>query len=270
MKFAPYCFKPICALVLQALSFGALAQESAEPAAGPQTAASVPVSVTVTLASQYVSRGIRQTWGRPALQVGVDYVDPSGWSVGSWASNVSDRFIENASVEWDLYGGYSGVAGPVGYSVMAYYYKYPGAVISSTGTKFNYGELSVGVTYKAFYAKYNYTVTRDFFGIRDARGTGYLDVGMNHDLGAGYTLNLHAGDGRVAGAGNDYWDWRDVKLGVTKVLEGGWAIAGAYTRANGATDAYDAYTTGVPDGAGIMHFSNPAKGTFVLSVVKSF
>ena len=271
MKFALFRLLPALSLTMMAIP--AVHADDAPPApaaASAPAAAALPITTTVTVASQYVSRGIRQTWGRPALQVGVDYVGPSGWSAGTWASTISDRFVEGGSVEWDLYGGYSGTAGPVGYSLIAYYYLYPGAAISATNTKFNYGELSLGVTWKSFYAKYNRTMTRDFFGIVNARGTGYLDVGMNHDLGGGYVLNLHAGDGRVAGAGNDYWDWRDIKAGVTRSFDGGWSVAAAYTRAWGATDAYDRYTTGVPRADGRLAVSDPAKGTFALSVAKSF
>ena len=68
---------------------------------------------TVTLTSQYVSRGMRQTWGRPALQAGLDVAHASGWSFGTWASTVSDRFIEGGRLEWDLYGGYTGTLGPL-------------------------------------------------------------------------------------------------------------------------------------------------------------
>lgn len=266
MTLLPRRLVPALALLLSAASPAVHADEL-PPGGAP---AAIPLTATVTLASQYVSRGIRQTWGRPALQAGVDYAHPSGWSAGTWVSNVSDRFVENGTVEWDLYGGYTGAAGDVGYSVMAFYYRYPGAVIEASNTKFNYAELSAGLTFNAFYAKYNYTVTRDFFGIRDARGSGYLDLGVNQPLGSGYTLNLHAGDGRVAGAGNDYWNWRDVKAGVTKSLDGGWSVSGAWTRAWGATDAYDGYTTGVPDASGKVALSNPSKGTFVLAVAKAF
>lgn len=223
-----------------------------------------------SIASQYVSRGFRQTWGRPAAQAGIDIAHSSGWSAGSWVSNVSGRYIENGKLEWDLYGGYSTSLGPVGVSLMALYYKYPGAVIGATGTRFDYGELSAGVTYKVLYLKYNTTVTRDFFGITNARGTGYVDAGANLALGAATTLNLHAGQGRVAGAGNDVWNWRDVKVGVTRSLPAGWSVAGAWTRAYGATHAYDRYSTGVPDAAGHIAYSNPAKGTLVLTLARSF
>ncbi|NQW80829.1 MAG: choline dehydrogenase [Polaromonas sp.] len=231
------------------------------------------LTANVTLTSQYVSRGFRQTWGEPALQGGVDYVNSNGFFVGTWMSNVSHRYIENGSIEWDLYGGYAGNSGPLGYSGTLFYYKYPGAVISATNTKYDYGELGLGLTYKFMYAKYNYTYTKDFFGITDARGTGYLDLGSNIDLGSGYLLNLHYGVGRVAstgGADNSIWNWKDAKIGISKALQGGWTIAGAYTQATGATNVYDRFTTGALNSAGAPEVSNPTAGTLLLSLSKKF
>ncbi|MEN3276710.1 MAG: hypothetical protein V7631_2500 [Massilia sp.] len=238
--------------------------------APPDSAAGWTPSANAGAVSQYVSRGFRQTWGRPALHAGLDLTHPNGWSAGSWVSNVSDRYIENGKLEWDLYGGYGSALGRGGYSLTALLYRYPGALAQSTGTKYDYAELSAGLTYRSLYAQYNYTLTRDVFGIAGARGTTYLDGGANLPLGNGCTLNLHAGEGRVAGAGNDYWNWRDIKLGVTRTLVGGWSAAGSYTRAFGATHAYDRYTTGVPDGAGRLAYLNPAKGTFVLALSRTF
>ncbi|MCS0580168.1 TorF family putative porin [Massilia pinisoli] len=229
-----------------------------------------PLSATVSVSSQYISRGIRQTWGRPAAMAAVDYAHPSGWSAGTSVINVDDRFIEKGSVEWDLYGGYSGNAGPIGWSAMVYWYKYPGARISATDTSFDYGELSGGISWKSLYARYNYTFSRDFFGIQNARGTGYLDVGADQPLTKSLTLNLHAGDGRVAGSGNGIWDWRDVKAGLTHKLEDGWTVAVNYTRALGATGVYDRYTTGVPRSDGHLAVSNVARRAIVLSLTRKF
>jgi uncharacterized protein (TIGR02001 family) len=258
-RLLPFACLAVCALP------HAHADQPAAEAAGAWN-----LSGNATVASQYVSRGLRQTWGKPAVQFGVDLNHASGWSAGSWVSNVSDRLVENGRLEWDLYGGYGASLGPLGYSLTALYYKYPGALVGATGTRYDYGELSAGLSYKSLYAKYNYTVTRDFFGIANARGTGYLDGGANIALGHGTTLNLHAGEGRVAGAGNDYWNWRDVKVGLTRSLPSGWSVAAAWTRAYGATHAYDSYTTGVPNGAGHISYSNPAKGSLVLSLTRHF
>ncbi|MFD2272512.1 TorF family putative porin [Undibacterium arcticum] len=94
-------------------------------------------------------------------------------------------------------------------------------------------------------------------------------MGVNYDMGSGYTLNLHAGDGRVAGTGNNIWNWKDIKVGVSKTFEGGWTAAGAYTKAKGATNVYDSYTTGALNSAGVAESSNPATGTLVLSINKA-
>lgn len=256
-----------------ALLLGAAGLLAAVPACAAEQAAAAPtasLSANATIASQYVSRGFRQSWGKPALQAGIDYSHPDGWSVGSWASTVSDRYLQDASVEWDLYGGYSSAVGELGYSLLAYYYQYPGAIYRASGVKYDYGEVLLGLSYKMLYAKYYRTVTRDFFGITGARGTGYLDLGANIALDQAWSLNLHAGNGRVAGTGNDIWNWRDARLGLARAFDGGWSASLAWTRAWGATDAYDHYTLGVPDGAGRIAVSNPAAGTVVLALSKTF
>ena len=59
------------------------------------------------------------------------------------------------------------------------------------------------------------------------------------------TLNLHAGDGRVAGAGNGDMDWHDLKAGLSRRFDGGWALSGTYSRAfgAGAGEAFDRYAS---------------------------
>jgi uncharacterized protein (TIGR02001 family) len=239
-----------------------------DTSSAPESAS--PLSGSVTVASQYVSRGVRQSWGRPAVQAGVDYTSPRGWSAGAWTSTIDDRFVENGSLELDLYAGYAGSAGPLGYNATLTWYRYPGARVSATNTSYDYGELQGGLSWKSLYARYNYTFTRDFFGITGARGTGYLDVGANHELGHELTLQLHAGDGRVAGAGNGMWDWRDVRGGLSKKLEGGWVAAVNYTRAYGASGAYDRYTTGVARADGRPAYANVARRAVVLSLTRTF
>lgn len=227
-----------------------------------------PLSANLTVASQYVSRGFRQTWGKPALQGGVDYAGGSGFSAGTWLSTVSDRYIEDGKVEWDVYGNYGASVGDVGYSIGYYHYFYPGAEYQASHTTYDYGEVALGLTYKAAYLKYNYTVTPQFFGIENARGTGYLDLGANLDLGQGWSLNLHYGQGRVAN--NSMWNWRDYKAGISKLLAPGWTLSAAYTRAHGKTNAYDNYTLGIPNASGVIETSNPATGTLVLALTRTF
>lgn len=244
------------------------AQNVIDAGAPAAASAAAPLTANLTLSSQYISRGFRQTWGKPALQGGFDYADPSGFSAGTWLSTVSNRYIEDGTLEWDIYGNYNGSVGELGYSGGLYVYKYPGAEYRATHTTYDYAELALGLSYQVAYIKYFYTVSKEFFGITNARGTGYLDVGANPDLGGGYTLNLHYGQGRVAN--NSMWSWRDYKLGVTRQLAPGWAVSAAYTRAHGKTNAYDAYTLGIPNSAGKIDVSNPAAGTLVLALTRTF
>jgi uncharacterized protein (TIGR02001 family) len=248
----------------------AVAPAHAADTASQESTAVSPFSATVTLASQYVSRGIRQTWGRPAVQGGIDYSSPAGWNAGAWTSTIDGRFVEDGAAELDLYAGYGGSVGALGYNATVTWYKYPGARVSATNTSYDYGELQGGLSWRSLYAKYNYTFTRAFFGILDARGTGYLDVGANHELGHALTLQLHAGDGRVAGSGNGIWDWRDLRAGLSKKLDGGWVAALNVTRAYGANSAYGRYTTGAARADGRPAFSNVARRALVLTLTRTF
>lgn len=255
-----------CALsgvLLSSLPLVAQAQNVTDSVATP-----APLTGNLTLTSQYISRGFRQTWGKPALQGGLDYADPSGFSAGTWLSTVSNRYIEDGTLEWDIYGNYGASLGPLGYSAGLYVYKYPGAEYRAAHLTYDYVEVALGLSYQVAYLKYNYTVSKEFFGIANARGTGYLDVGANPDLGDGYTLNLHYGQGRVAN--NSLWSWRDYKIGVSKLLAAGWTLSGAYTRAHGKTNVYDTYTLGIPNSAGHIDVSNPAAGTLVLALTRTF
>jgi len=61
---------------------------------------------SVTLASDYVFRGISQTDQDPAVQGSFDYKHPLGVYLGVWASNV-DENVSKGNIEIDYYGGYT-------------------------------------------------------------------------------------------------------------------------------------------------------------------
>jgi uncharacterized protein (TIGR02001 family) len=229
--------------------------------AGP---AQATFSSNFTLASQYVSRGVQQSWGRPALQGGLDWTTASGWFAGTWSSSVDRRFADKAHTEIDFYGGYAHALQGGSLSAALYYYRYPGAAA------LNYGELSLAANWGVLYGKVNLSYTPDFFGIPDARGTSYVDLGANPGIGDGWTLNLHAGSGRVAGRGNGLWDWRDVKLGLAKDLGGGWSTALAWTRAWNSSGVYAHYVSASAGADGRPLTSNTSAGTLVLSVTRTF
>jgi uncharacterized protein (TIGR02001 family) len=248
------------------------------PTAPAPAAATSPFTANVTLASQYVSRGFRQTWGKPAIQGGFDYTNPNGLFAGTWLSNVSSKFIEGGTVEWDLYGGYSGSLGALSYTGTVYYYVYPGARMAASATNYNYGEFVAALTYKWFTAKYWLTYTPNYFGYdsqslgigkdRGSRGSGYLDLNSNIDLTHGFSLLLHYGWQRVQNF--SAYNWQDGKIAVSKAFDGGWTLTGAVTKAWGATNVYDRYTTGALDSSGNIAVSNPTKTTFFATLTKVF
>lgn len=250
---------------------------SAQPTA-PAAPAASPFTANVTLASQYVSRGFRQTWGKPAIQGGFDYTHSSGLFAGTWLSSVSSKFIEGGSVEWDLYGGYGGALGDLSYTGTLYYYVYPGARMSASNTSYNYGEFVAALTYKWFTAKYWLTYTPNYFGYdsqslgigsgKGSRGSGYLDLNTNVDLTHGFSLLLHYGWQRVQNF--SAYNWQDAKVAVSKTFDGGWTLTGAVTKGWGATNAYDHYTTGAPDSSGNIAVSNPLQTTFFATLTKVF
>ena len=77
----------IVASVIALVSLPAFAEDAPKPPEPPK--APYTLSANVFLVSDYLFRGITQTWGKPAIQGGFDFVHDSGIYLGTWASNVS-------------------------------------------------------------------------------------------------------------------------------------------------------------------------------------
>ncbi|NRR31100.1 hypothetical protein HSX11_13010 [Oxalobacteraceae bacterium] len=158
------------ALALLVLAQGVRAEDA--PAAAPSWTGHVDVL------SRYILRGITTTYGpgaalgnagadapesdRPVLQWGTDWSHPSGFYAGYFGSMVNysyqrlaqsyaDRgitdFQSHKSIENDLYGGYTGKLGELGYNAgMTGYVYLNGGHSSALETKLSlsYGEFTVG------------------------------------------------------------------------------------------------------------------------------
>ncbi|QGZ39717.1 uncharacterized protein (TIGR02001 family) [Pseudoduganella flava] len=207
-------------------------------AASAQAQDAVPgseVTFNAAAVSDYRYRGISQTRLRPALQGGVDWVDhDGGWYAGAWASTI--RWTKDAggdgSVEIDLYAGKRGaLGGGVTYDVGVLGYVYPSnGLHPDADTLELYGQLAYGPAT----LKYS-DATTNLFGFADSRHSGYLDASLNHEIAAGWTVNLHAGRQQVRHhAAADYTDW---KAGVTKDL-GAATVSLAYVGTNADKAAY--------------------------------
>ena len=265
------------------------ADAAAPAAAAPAVAEAAPVSpwsFNVTLASQYVTRGFSNSKGEPVIQGGVDYVHPSGFNVGFWMSTLSDKFVQGSWAETDYYAGYTKAFGDLNVGAQIYYYIYPNGKFvfdgSVKGQSYNYGEFVPTLNYKWFTAKYWYTYTRDYFGVNDAtmfttgrghsRGSGYLDLNTNFDLGHGYALQAHYGHQKVENY--ERINWSDGKIGITKSFDGGWTAGVAASKVWSRTtdNIYGAGYTfdwAKYNATGKDQF-NPITDTVIFSVTKVF
>ena len=186
--------------------------------AGAAHAGDGPFTANVGLVSDYAYRGSSQTDERPALQGGFDYAHDSGLYAGVWGLNVSWLSDSNPNVhnslELDIYGGYKGTIGAIGYDVGLLQYYYPGSYpkgFNSPDTLEGY----IGLSWEFLSFKYSYAFT-DLFGYDRSDGSQYYDLGAAVDVGGGFTLAAHVGYSDIKGQ-DDYTDW---KLGVTKEFGG--------------------------------------------------
>jgi uncharacterized protein (TIGR02001 family) len=191
------------------------------------------LSYNAALVSDYRYRGLSQTRLDPALQGGADYVHASsGLYAGAWLSTIkwTRDLGGDGHVELDVYGGKRGqFSESVTYDVGGLYYWYPSNVLAPSANTFElYGRLGFGPAY----VKYSHSTT-NLFGTADSRGSGYLDLGADLDIGSGFILNLHAGHQKVAH--NSQYSYADFKVGVTKDV-GVATLSVAWIKAN--TDSY--------------------------------
>lgn len=111
--------------VLAALLAGAPAMAEDAP---PQGFLPGTFTGNIALTSDYVFRGLSQSWNNPAVQGGVDWDTGAGFHFGLWGSSVNFKDVTAGTMETDLYGGYAGKLGTrLSYDVGFIYYWYPGA-----------------------------------------------------------------------------------------------------------------------------------------------
>jgi uncharacterized protein (TIGR02001 family) len=188
-----------------------------------------PFSFNVGAISDYRYRGISQTRLKPALQGGIDYANPNGFYLGTWASTikwVKDAYGD-AALEIDLYGGYKGeIAKDVTYDVGVLQYVYASAktklwdaAYKDPNTTEIYGAVTYGpVTTKLSYALTNLFGNYDFAGKRDSKGSLYLDISASFDVGGGLTLAPHVGYQKVVNITNA--SYTDYSLTLSKDFSG--------------------------------------------------
>ncbi|MCL7750512.1 TorF family putative porin [Guyparkeria hydrothermalis] len=149
--------------------------------------AAAEVSANVGVVSNYFFRGVTQTDDGAAVQGGLDYAHDSGFYAGTWASTVD--FGDGTSYELDLYAGYGGSIGDLGYDVGYIYYAYP------DGDDLDFGEIYGSLSYSYLTAGLAYTVNSQATG-ESAFDTGdlYYYAGVDVPFGeSGYSGSLYYG-----------------------------------------------------------------------------
>jgi uncharacterized protein (TIGR02001 family) len=132
------------------------------------------LTANAAASNNYIWRGLTQSVNEAAVSGGIDYTMDNGFYVGTWASNVSYGAGDNFSYEHDIYGGYAGEAGGIGYDVGYLYYNYDDAA------NFDFGEIYASVTLSAL------TLGMNVLSNTEA------DEGTNQDFGFGKASYLYA------------------------------------------------------------------------------
>lgn len=164
-----------------------------------------PITGNVAITSDYMFRGLTQTWGRPAIQGGADYTATNGFAAGFWASSISQRSFPGGAMELDLYASYGRAFGnDWSWRVGLYGYVYPGGNLDQADPSlpprsFDTLEANAALGWKWLTLKYNRALT-DYFGADieegyrgDSSGTSYLQLDATLPLDSAWSLALHAG-----------------------------------------------------------------------------
>ncbi len=257
----------------------AAAAATAAPPAPPYT-----LTTNVNLVTDYYFRGITQTWHKPAIQGGADYVHSSGWYAGIWGSNVTNNTYPGGSaLEFDYYGGYNGkITDDFGWTAGVHGYAYPGADFNknsgATGAtpsvKYDTFEWNAGLSYQWASVKYSRQLT-NWFGAdkgtgfkSDSKGSSYLEGNIAYEFMPTWTLNLHAAHTDVkAKFGTLDPSYNDYLLGVTKGFEGGWSAQAAYAKSSYKANAFWKPTASL---ANATSLSDPGEGRLILTVGRTF
>jgi uncharacterized protein (TIGR02001 family) len=218
----------------------------------------------IALVSDYMFRGLTQSWGTPAIQGGGDLAMENGFAAGFWASSVSDKSYPGASLELDVYANYGlSISDDWSWRVGLYSYLYPKGNLDEAGLaarSFNTVEANAALSWKWLTVKYSRALT-DYFGIDveqgyrdDSRGTGYLELNAAIPFNEQWSLALHAGRTDVTtrlatplANGTTNADYTDVGATLKYQFNPHWSASLGATRAD--NDAFYGHTASFTNAA---------------------
>lgn len=173
-------------------------------------------SANAAITTDYVSRGISQSDGHPAIQGGLDWAHPdTGLYAGMWGSSVD---LGKASAEVDLYGGITRTVDKLTWDLGALYYYYPGVNHSA---HYDSVELAaaIGYDFGVLLANFSLNYSPDYF--LSSGEAWYPAVNINVPLP--HDFSVDAGYGRQWFDENDtvgIADYNTWLLGVNYNIEG--------------------------------------------------
>jgi uncharacterized protein (TIGR02001 family) len=158
-------------------------------------AADGPLSASVGATTDYVFRGVSQTYDSGALQLGANYQSPQGWFAGAWTSNVDPYPFGATAIELDLYGGVRRPLGDEFNATVTYtHYQY---VDDARPYRYNYDEIALSASYlDELVATVSYqpdsTIYSDL-GFANRRPSLAYELALRYPLPAGFALTAGAG-----------------------------------------------------------------------------
>ena len=177
-------------------------------ACAPVARADGPWNASFGVTSNYILRGVSQTYGGAAVQLGGGYQSSLGWFAGAWGSNADPYPSGVSSKELDLYAGYTRALGDDLTARVAY--THYGYLSDPRPTRYDYNEFALTATYidrlaltfsyspdSTEYSRLGFARHKPTFGL-EANGRWPLTRRIALTGGAGY-YDLH----RLFGVG--YW-----------------------------------------------------------------
>lgn len=218
------------------------------------------LSSNISIASDYVSRGLSLNWNQPSLQGSAEVAHRTGAYLGAYISQLTDHYYANGSVEVDLYAGLRQPLNDLfSYDIGLGAYFYPGANFRDAAPAGSYPdkrydtvEAIFGISYRWLNLKYSRCLT-DYYGYDDrtvplsiwnsgvsggvepgqsTKGSDYYEANASFDLGSEVNIGLHAGRQNVTHSSR--LSYSDYKISGTKALPQGWSATLSLSSTHGA------------------------------------
>lgn len=220
---------------------------------------------SISIVSDYIFRGQTQTWGKPALQLGLEANHQSGFYAALWGSNVTSDWLPGASLEADISAGFrKKIFNQVEMDIGGTYIYYPGANFSQIpnahfpNAKINSFETYLNLRQDFWAVKIGYMPTQ-YFGWNasntavgpsfagnpqagvtgDTRGAYYYSANINDEV---LSLNLGAELGHQVIPNTVDLDWSWYKFSASKIFADGWVLGAFYTGTFGSR-AYEHFVS---------------------------